>query len=77
MIQLLNIYLELRHFTDVQTMNIHQKIVIFFFEKTVKTYFKAIILSLENTCKHTKTRFLMSPLRRIDCLGKFFEAVIY
>ena len=27
--------------------------------------------------KHTKIQFLMSPLRRIDSLGKHSEAVIY
>ena len=32
-------------FIDVKTMNIHQKIVIFF-EKTMKSYFKAVILSI-------------------------------
>ena len=28
-------------------MNIHQKTVIFFFEKTIKGYFKAVMLSLK------------------------------
>ena len=57
-------------------MNIHQKTVIFF-EKKMKAYSKADIVSLLNLWKHTKIQFLKSPLRNIDCLGKFFQVVIY
>ena len=39
-------------------MNIHQKMVIFF-EKTMKRYFKAMILSLKNYENILKFNFLM------------------
>ena len=34
-----------REFIDVQTINIHQKTIVYF-EKTMKAYFKAVILSI-------------------------------
>ena len=68
-------------------MNIHQKMKIFF-EKTMKPYFKAVILSLYNYEHILNFKFLISliprlpppappPIKHIDCLRKFFEAVIY
>ena len=59
-------------------MNIHQKMVIFF-EKTMKRYFKAMILSLKNYENIVKFNFLMGGggIRHIDGLHKCFETVIY
>ena len=63
-------------------MNIHQKTIVFF-EKTMKAYFKAVILSIKTYENILKFNFLISPprppppIRDIDCLGKFYKAVIY
>ena len=59
-------------------MSIHQKMVIFF-EKMMKVYFKAAILSIKTYENILKFNFLMGEggIRHIDCLGKFFKAVIY
>ena len=46
-------------------MNIHQKIV-FFFEKTMKQYFKAIILLLKINENILNFNFLMQGIRHID-----------
>ena len=43
----------------------------------MKLYFKAVILSLKNYENILKFNFLMSSVKHIDCLGKYFEAVIY
>ena len=51
--------------------------MVIFLEKPTKAYFKGVILSLQNLWKHTKIQFPVPPIRYIDCLGKFFEAVIY
>ena len=62
-------------------MNIHQKTVIFF-EKAMKEYLKAIILSLKIYENILNFNFLIGGgggggIRHIDCLHKFFKAVIY
>ena len=49
----------IKPFIDVWTMNIYQKIVILFFEKTMKAYFKAVILSLKIYENILKFNFLM------------------
>ena len=49
----------------------------FFWKKTMKAYFKAVILSpkiYENTLK---LNFLIRGIRHTDCLRKFFKTVIY
>ena len=61
---------------NVQTMNIHQKMVIFN-TKTIKANFKEVILSLKIYKNILKFNFLMGGIRHIDCFGKYFEAVIY
>ena len=48
-------------------MNIHQKMVIFF-EKTMKRYFKAMILSLKNYENIVKFNFLMGGGAVLDIL---------
>ena len=58
-------------------MNIYQKIVILFFEKTMKAYFKAVILSLKIYENILKFNFLMGVITHIEYLRKCFEAVIY
>ena len=64
-------------------MNIHQKKEIvfffFFFEKTMKGYFKVVILSLKFYENILNFNFLMGEggIRHIDCLRKCFETVIY
>ena len=57
-------------------MNIHQKMVIFL-EKTMKAYSKTVMLSLKIYKNLLKFNFLMGGIRHIDCLHKYFEAVIY
>ena len=55
-------------------MNIHQKMVIFFFfEKTMKTYFKAVILSLKIYENILKFNFLMGGIRHIDFFHRFIK----
>ena len=83
MIQLLKTYIELGHLSmhNVQTMNIHQKTV-FFFVKAMKEYLKAIILLLTIYENILNFNFLIGGgggrgIRHIDCLHKFFKAVIY
>ena len=59
-------------------MNIHQKLVILI-EKTMKPYSRAMILSLKKYENILKFNFLIPPpppIRHIDCLGKYFAAVI-
>ena len=53
-------------------MNIHQKIVIFF-EKMMKQYFKAIILSLKINENILSFNFLMGGIRHIDCFNSFLK----
>ena len=81
MIQLLKTYLELRHLSMYKQWTYTKKLWFFFlfFCLFLKTYFKPVILSLTNIWKHTKIQFLIAPhpVKHIDCLGKFFEAVIY
>ena len=58
-------------------MDIHQRMV-FLMEKTVKPYFKAMILSLKNYENILKFNFLIppppraTPIRHTGCLGKHF-----
>ena len=57
-------------------MNIHLKTV-FFFEKTMKGYFKATILLIKTYENILKFNFLMERgsrggIRHTDCLRKFF-----
>ena len=53
-------------------MNMHQKTAIFFLKKAVKTYFKAIILSIKIYENILKFNFLMGgaggDIRHTDCL---------
>ena len=53
-------------------------------KKMMKAYFKAVILSIKSYENIVKFNFLMGEsgggaagIRHIDCLGKYFEAVIY
>ena len=46
----------------------------FFFEKTMKAYFKAVMLSLKVYENMLKFSFLMGGIRHIDC---FHRMVIY
>ena len=43
----------------------------------MKAYFKAVILSIKTYENILKFNFLMEGNRHIDCLHKYFEAVIY
>ena len=58
-------------FIDVKTMNVYQKMMILI-EKTMKTYSKAMTLSLKNYENILKLNFLMSLLSHTDYLGKYF-----
>ena len=58
-------------------MSISQKMVIFCFKKMMKAYFKAVILLIKTYENILKFNFLMEGNRHIDCLHKYFEAVIY
>ena len=58
-------------FIDVKTMNVYQKMMILI-EKSMKTYSKAMTLSLKNYENILKLNFLMSPLSHTDYLGKCF-----
>ena len=58
-------------FIDVKTMNVYQKMMILI-EKSMKTYSKAMTLSLKNYENILKLNFLMSPLSHTDYLGKYF-----
>ena len=74
-IQLLKIYLEAyiyRYKNDKYASKNRN-----FFEKTMKPYSKATILPPKNYENILKFNILMSPLRHIDYLGKYFDAVIY
>ena len=51
--------------------------VIFCFKKMMKAYFKAVILLIKTYENILKFNFLMEGNRHIDCLHKYFEAVIY
>ena len=57
-------------------MSIHQKMMIFF-EKIVKAYFKAVILTIKTYENILKFTLLMGCIGHIDCFGKFFKAIIY
>ena len=48
-----------------------------FWKKTMKAYFKAVMLSLKIYENILKFSFLMGVIRHTDCLPKFFKAVIY
>ena len=54
---------------NVQTMNIHQQMVIFF-GKTMKLYSNTVILSLKIYEKILKSNFVMEGggIKHIDCL---------
>ena len=57
-------------------MNKHQKRC--FLKKTMKAYFKVVMLSLKIYENILKFNFLMGGgIRHTDCLRKFFKAVIY
>ena len=49
----------------------------FLIEKTMKPYSKVMILSLKNYENISKCNSKILPIRYIDCLGKYFEVVIY
>ena len=53
-------------------MNIHQKMVIFF-EKTMKAYPEAVILSIKNYENILNFNFLMGGIRPIDCSHRFMK----
>ena len=57
-------------------MSIHQKMVIFF-EKMMKAYFKTVILLIKTYENILKLTFSIVGIRHMDCLGKFFKAIIY
>ena len=78
-IQVLKLYLELSHLSMYKqwTYTIKQWL---FFEKTMKGYFKAAMLSLKIYENILKFNFLIGGgggIRHIGCLCKYFEAVIH
>ena len=76
MVRLLKLYLELGHYRCINN-EYTPKNGGFFWKKTMKAYFKAVILSpkiYENTLK---LNFLIRGIRHTDCLRKFFKTVIY
>ena len=82
-IQLLKLYLELGYLPMYKQWTYTKKWW-FFVEKMMKAYFKAVILLIKSYENILKFNFLMGEsgggaagIRHIDCLGKYFEAVIY
>ena len=57
-------------------MNMPQKMVIFL-KKTMKAYFKPVMLSIKIYENILKSNFLIAGIRHTDCLCKFFKAIIY
>ena len=78
MIQLLKLYLRLHHLSMYKQWT-YTKNGDLFFEKTMKAYFKVVILSIKLCENIPKFNLLIpvAPIRYDDCLCKFFKAVIY
>ena len=76
MMRLLRLYLELSHLL-VYKQWIYTTKWWFFFQKTMKAYSKAVMLSLKIYENILNFNFLMGGIKHIDCWWKCFEAVIY
>ena len=76
MMRLLKLYLKLGHLSMYKQWICNKKWW-FFLKKTMKAYFKAVMLSLKIYENILKFNFLMGGIRHTDCLCNFFKAVIY
>ena len=76
MMRLLKVCLELDHLSIINNEYV-PKNGDDFWKKTMKAYFKAVMLSLKIYENILKFSFLMGVIRHTDCLPKFFKAVIY
>ena len=76
MMRLLKVCLELDHLSIINN-EYAPKNGDDFWKKTMKAYFKAVMISLKIYKNIPKFSFLMGVIRHTDCLPKFFKAVIY